>query len=135
MPWRMRAAVLATNGLTVGCIYQLHFPTESTLVALPTAQTNELHTDLGIVEERIKQGVTTQRAKAIDKHGSRWDAFCVVHNMDPYLKALADPGPMLQVFGERYRDGRLALHKKTVRGQTVEDGLRAIGQAHARLGG
>jgi hypothetical protein len=63
--------------------------------------------DLGIVDERIKYGVTAQRAKAMDNHWTRWDAFCVAHNIDPYLRTWTDPVPILQVFGERYRDGRL----------------------------
>jgi hypothetical protein len=31
--------------------------------------------DLGTVDEHIKSGVTTQRAKAMDNHWTRWDAF------------------------------------------------------------
>jgi hypothetical protein len=42
---------------------------------------------------------------------------------------------MLQVFGERYRYGRLPPHYKHVKARTAEDGLRAVGPAHARLGG
>jgi hypothetical protein len=121
-------------GLTVACIFQLHFYAESARAALPTAQANALRIALGIVEERIKQGVTAQRAKAMDKQWSRWDAFCVAHNVDPYLKTWAGPFPILQVFGERYRDGRLAPRKKPVRARTVEYGLHAVGQAHTRLG-
>jgi hypothetical protein len=60
------------------------------------------------------------------KHWSRWDVFCVAHNVDPYLKFWEDTVPLLQVFGERYRDRSLAPHKKPVRDRTVEDGLRAI---------
>jgi hypothetical protein len=70
----------------------------------------------------------------MDMHWSRWDAFCVAHNVDPYLTTWEDPVPMLQVFGERYRDGRLAPRHKPVKARTVEDGIRAVGQAHARLG-
>jgi hypothetical protein len=58
----------------------------------------------------------------------------VAHNIDPYLKTWADPVPILQVFGERYRDGRLAPLKNPIKAHTVEDALRAVGQAHARLG-
>jgi hypothetical protein len=90
--------------------------------------------DLGIVDERIKSGVTAQRAKAMDNHWTRWDAFCVAHNIDPYLRTWTDLVPILQVFGERYRDGRLAPLKKSVKARTAEDALRAVGQAHARLG-
>jgi hypothetical protein len=91
--------------------------------------------DLGIIDERIKSGVNAQRAKAMENHWTRWDAFCVAHNIDPYLRTWTDPVPMLQVFGKRYRDGRLAPLKQSVKARTVEDALRAVGQAHARLGG
>jgi hypothetical protein len=53
--------------------------------------------------------------KATDKHLSHWDAFCVAHNVYPYLKAWADSVPILLVFGELYQG--------------------AVGQSHARLGG
>jgi hypothetical protein len=70
---------------------------------------NVLHADIGLVDERIKAGVTKQCAKAMDKQWSRWDEFCVAHNVDPYLTTLEDHVPMLQVFGERYRYGRLVV--------------------------
>jgi hypothetical protein len=58
----------------------------------------------------------------------------VAHNVDQYLKAWADPVPMLQVFGERYIYGSLAPRRKSVIAGTVEDGLRVVGQARAILG-
>jgi hypothetical protein len=90
--------------------------------------------DLRTVDESIKSGVTTERAKAMDSHWTRWDAFCVAHNIGPYLQTWSDPVPILQVFGEPYRDGRLAPLKKSANARTVEDALCAVGQAHARLG-
>jgi hypothetical protein len=93
-----------------------------------------LRSNLGLVDERIKAGVTKQRSNAMDKHWSRWDAFCLAHNVDPYLSTWEDPVTMLQVFGERYRDCRLVPRHKPFKYRTVEDGLRAVGQAHARLG-
>jgi hypothetical protein len=62
----------------------------------------------------------------------------VAHNIDPYLWTWADPVPILQVFGERYHDGRLPPPpplNNPIKTRTVEDALRAVGQAHARLGG
>jgi hypothetical protein len=46
-------------------------------------QANALRSDLGLVDERIKDGVTKQRSNAMEKHWSRWDAFCLAHNVDP----------------------------------------------------
>jgi hypothetical protein len=70
----------------------------------------------------------------MDNHWSRWDAFCLEHNIDPYLRQWEDPVPIIQVFGERYGHGILEPLKNAVKARTVEDALLAIGQAHARLG-
>jgi hypothetical protein len=45
-----------------------------------------------------------------------------------------DPVPILQIFGARYRDGRIAPSKKLVRAGSVDDALRAVGQTFARMG-
>jgi hypothetical protein len=71
----------------------------------------------------------------MEKHWSRWDEFCLAHNVDPYLSTWADPVPMLQVFGEIYRYGRLPPRHNHVKARKVEDSPRAVGQAYARLGG
>jgi hypothetical protein len=71
----------------------------------------------------------------MENHWSRWDEFCVAHNVDPYLTTWEDPVPMLQVIGERYRDGRLDPRHKPVKSRTVEYVIRAVGQVDARLGG
>jgi hypothetical protein len=68
------------------------------------------------------------------KHWSRWDALCLAHNVDPYLSTGEDPVPMIQVFGERYRDGHLSPLHNPVKAIAVEDGLHAVGQAHTQLG-
>jgi hypothetical protein len=59
----------------------------------------------------------------------------VAHNIDPYLKTWAVQVPIHQVFGERDWDGRLVPLKNPVKARTVEDTIRAVVQAHARLGG
>jgi hypothetical protein len=71
----------------------------------------------------------------MDNHWGRWEQFCLEHNVDPYLQAWEDPIPIIQVFGERYRHGRLALLQNAVKSRTVEDALHTVGQSHARLGG
>jgi hypothetical protein len=53
----------------------------------------------------------------------------------PYLSTWEDPVTMLQVFGERYQDGRLAPRNNRGKARRAEDGLRTVGQVHARLGG
>jgi hypothetical protein len=102
--------------------------------ALPTTHADVLRADLRTVDEKIKAGVTLQRSKAQDKHWERWDDFCLESGIDPFLRTWDDPVPILQVFGQRYRDGRIAPRHNAVRARTVEDALRAIGQAFARVG-
>jgi hypothetical protein len=104
-------------------------------VTLPTCKADALHADIGVVDKCIRSGVTAKRANATDKHWGHWEQFCLDHNVDPYLQAWEDPVPIVQVFGERYRNGRLAPLHNTVKYRTVEEALRAVGQAHARLGG
>jgi hypothetical protein len=90
--------------------------------------------DLRIVDEKIKLGVTSKRAKAADAHWVRWEQFCLANNIDPFMRNIEDPVPILQVFGQRYRDGRIAPRKNAVQADTVSDAVRAVGQAFARLG-
>jgi hypothetical protein len=101
---------------------------------MSTARANALLTDLGTVDDRIRSGVTAQRAKAMENHWTRWYGFCLDLGFDPYLRHWEDPVPLLQVFGERYRDGRRAPRGNAVRARTVEDALRAKGQMFARPG-
>jgi hypothetical protein len=102
--------------------------------ALPITQSNVFRADLRTVDNKIKAGVTLRRSKAQDKYWERWDEFCLENGIDPFLRAWDDPVPILQVFGQRYRDGRIAPRNNAVRAQTVEDALRAIGQAFAWVG-
>jgi hypothetical protein len=70
----------------------------------------------------------------MDKHWGRWEEFCLENSVDPYLQTWDDPVPIIQVFGERYHDGILAPKQHSAKSRTVEDALRDVGQAHARLG-
>jgi hypothetical protein len=69
----------------------------------------------------------------MDNHWVHWDALCVEHNINQYLRTRDDLVPILQVFGGRYRDGRLAPLKNPNKSRTVEDALGAMSQAYARL--
>jgi hypothetical protein len=67
---------------------------------------------------------------ALSKNTSK-QKFCVAHNVDPYITTWENPVPMLQVFGEIYRDGCMVPHNKPIKARTVGDGIRSVGQAHA----
>jgi hypothetical protein len=51
--------------LPIACPFHLSLPPDSTLDYLPTAQANMMRADIGLVNERIKAGVTKQRSKAM----------------------------------------------------------------------
>jgi hypothetical protein len=54
--------------------------------------------------------------------------------IDPTLSTYADPIPALQLFAHRYRTGAIAPGGAQVRGKTVGDAVRAVGQAFSSLG-
>jgi len=98
------------------------------------AQQHALRIDVGLVQEAIRAGITSKRASAHDNHWTRWVEFCLQLNVDPHLSNISDPVPLLQVFTQRYRDGRIAPSQATVKSRTAEDALRAVGQAFSLLG-
>jgi len=63
-----------------------------------------------------------------------WDAFCESIYLDPTLADCPDPIPPLQLFAHRYRTGEIAPGGAEVRGKTVGDALRAVGQAFSVMG-
>jgi hypothetical protein len=73
--------------------------------ALSAPKAYVIHADLRLVDEKIRAGVTLQRAKDQDKHWVRWDQFCLDNDIDPFLRCWEDHIPILQVFGHRYRYG------------------------------
>jgi len=101
---------------------------------LPLEKRNEFRADLLLIQKAVRGGVTRKRASAHDEHWGRWLDFCLEHQLDPYLAQEEDPVPILQIFLQRYRDGRIAPSGDTVRSRTAEDALRAVGQKFASVG-
>ena len=104
------------------------------MAALPPPRADALRADLGLVQASIRAGVCPKRASAHDRHWALWQEFCDTHSFDPFLRNFTDAVPILQVFGQQYRDGRIAPSQDSVRARTVEDALRAVGQTMASLG-
>ena len=86
----------------------------------------------------------TQRTSVSEgrRHGqgttwAAWENFCKEHEADPFLpEDGANPIHLLQVFAQRYRDGRTSKNrsKKSVRAGSVADALTAIGKTISELG-
>lgn len=102
--------------------------------ALPRDQAHALSTDFELVQEAIRSGVTHKRTREHDAHWVRWSDFCHSINVDPFLRTHDDPVPLLQIFAQRYRDGRIAPSNRQVKSRTVEDAVRAVAQAYTSLG-
>jgi hypothetical protein len=82
----------------------------------------------------VRAGVVSSRDRSAQTHWQQWTTFCISLGLDDLLSEVDDKVPLLQIFGARYRDGRLAPRQKSVRSRTVEDALRSVGQTFARLG-
>jgi hypothetical protein len=63
-----------------------------------------------------------------------WLEFCKTHALGPWFNASADPVPFLQVFGQKFREGKLSYGNQLVRAGTVTDAIRTVGQAYQQLG-
>jgi len=98
------------------------------------AAADAFRSDLGLATDACRAAVGTQRTNSHDNTWHLWLTFCTEHQVDSLLATVPDPIPYLQVFAQRYRDGRLAKNGFPVRSRSVEDALRAIGQTMASLG-
>jgi hypothetical protein len=86
------------------------------------------------IRETTRRSITHQRQNANDATWQIWVQFCVSLHCDPDLINITDPIPLLQIFAQRYRLGTIAPSGSPVRSRTVEQALRAVGQAFATLG-
>ena len=101
---------------------------------LPLATRDAFRADHQLVQEAVRTGISHRRANAQDHHWTRWLDFCGERHLDPFLSHYTDPVPILQIFGQRYRDDRLAPSRRQVKSRTVEDAIRAVAQKYTGLG-
>jgi hypothetical protein len=95
---------------------------------------DEFTRDYSAVQAAVRSGVVLGRTAKATHTWELWLAFCTKHAIDPWFTDQDDPIPYLQVFGQRYRDGRLAPGQKPVRSRTVADALCLVGQTYKLLG-
>jgi len=113
---------------------QLFLSSDQALARMSSAQAHEFRADWSTVQETIRSGVTSKRANKLDAYWVIWDDFGMQRGLDPFLRNFEDQLPVLQIFGQQYRDGRLAPSGRTVGSRTVEDAIRAVGQVYSRMG-
>jgi hypothetical protein len=104
------------------------------LASLDPDTVHDFCIDFGAAQEAVQAGVVSQRSTAADTHWGLWADFCLSLTIDPLLSAIQDPVALLQVYAQRYRTGKIAPSKKSVRSRTVEDALRSVGQTFAGMG-
>lgn len=101
---------------------------------LPVAEQDAFRRDLLLAREASQHAVGLERAKSKENTWNTWVEFCATLQIHPLLNHVEDPILYFQVFGARFRDGRLAYRGKPVRYRTVEDAWRKVGQTMASLG-
>ena len=104
------------------------------MALMPASKANEFESDLIAIQATMRSGVTDAYANRKDSHWTLWCDFCESQRLDPFLRNTVDAVPYLQIFGARYKDGRIAPRGKPVASGTVSDALRSVGQKFARLG-
>lgn len=101
---------------------------------MPPLLRDDFTRDYSTVQAALRSGVVLARTTKASHTWNLWLDFCTTHNVDPWFPDHADPIPYMQVFGQRYRDGRLAPGHKPVRARTVADALCLVGQTYKLLG-
>lgn len=100
----------------------------------PPAARDALGSDLRLAQKTVASGVVPSRNRKAERTWAVWLSFCTSINVDPFLTTLADPVPILQTFGLRWRDGRLSPSKLENKARSVEDAIRLVCQKFSSLG-
>jgi len=92
--------------------------------------------DLRVAQDLLRHSVSTARRAAQDStwHNVWLPFLSSIGTLDPYLRGLSDPVPVLQVLACRIRDGRASRSRQPVRSSQVRDELHSIAKAFTRLG-
>jgi hypothetical protein len=111
-----------------------HLPYYAFLETCPFDSRDVTAADIRTIIQDVTLGISSQCALATDTTWATWEGFCSDLNIDPTLQTTPDPVLPLQLFALRYRRGEISPSKSKVRGKTVGDALRAVGQTLANMG-
>jgi hypothetical protein len=96
---------------------------------------HDIRRDWGAITAALHSHQSAHRHASASTTWQVWERFCAVTGVRPDLHDVrADPIPILLLFAQRYRSGAIAPGAKPVRARTVEDALRHVAQAFARVG-
>ncbi|KAI2501863.1 hypothetical protein MHU86_12628 [Fragilaria crotonensis] len=104
--WCMRTLPPATSAIVIGALSNIPQPCAALLSEVPT---------------QPPHGTSGRPSVPVSVS---------MHTTSPPL----DPVPLLLLFAQRYRTGALAPGRRSVRARTVEDAVRAVGQAYTGMG-
>ena len=90
--------------------------------------------DLCLVQEDIQRGISTGQSSPSNTHWKIWASFATSLGFDPFLEAVQNKVPIVQVFLHRVRSSTSAANRDPVRAQTTEDYLRSIDQTFLAVG-
>jgi len=95
---------------------------------MDTIQRDGFLRDLCAAKKAISAGVSVGRAKASCSVWEIWiwQNYCAELGLDPFLEAIQDKVPLLQVFAQRVRTGALASSGNPILARSVEDYLRHV---------
>ena len=90
--------------------------------------------DLCTANATVQAGVSSGRTAADHSTWQQWEKYCLELAVDPFLEAIKDKVPYLQVFAQRVRTGSLALARHPLRVRSTEDYVRQVAQTFLDLG-
>ena len=100
----------------------------------PPQARDELRSDFLLAQKTVASGVVPSRDREGQRTWDIWCSFCASINVHPDISTLADFVPVLQAFGLRWRDGRIAPSGDPNRARSVEDAIQLVGQKFSLLG-
>jgi len=101
---------------------------------MDTEQRSRFLSDYSTAKQAINAGVSVGRAKAASSVWEIWQNYCADLGLDPFLEAIQDKVPILQVFAQRVRSGQLASNGNPILARSVEDYVRHVAQAFKSVG-
>jgi hypothetical protein len=104
------------------------------LAACPPHERGRVSAELRIVQEDVALGVNAKQQVTDTTIWDTWQDFCLSLHADPTLHQADDPVTLLQLFAHRYRRGEISPSRSAVKGKTVGDALRAVGQTISNMG-
>jgi len=123
---------VATYVLTPCCfvrVFYCNFPTESLQGACTPETRDCVYADYSTVCDAVHSGVIPSTRTKMRTHRGIWTSHCATFGLDPTLKGISDPIPLLHSFDHRVRTGEYTIKGVNIQKRLVEQYLRSVGQA------